>query len=239
MATSGTYNFDPKIAECIDEAFERINMDPAAIGGRHIKSVFRSLKFMLNSEWITLGFRQWLIEQVEVPLAINQPSFVPNQPGFVDIFDMVLRRFGNDTECLRISRDDYLVIATKTLTGTYPDRFFYDRAINTVFIWELPIDTNSILVYNYLRRMQDPGTMANTLDMPDYVKEAMVSGLTARLAEKFAPALFAQKMMIYCGKPIFDSDNIGGALGAALDQDRDKADVQITVGYSPRYGRWS
>lgn len=238
MTTSGTYNFDPKIAECMDEAWERINLDPSAIGGRHIKSVFRSLKFMLNSEWITLGFRQWLIVETTKPLAINQGSFVPTGPGFVDIFDMVLRRSGNDTECLRISRDDYMVIATKTLTGTYPDRFFYDKAINTVFLWEVPIDGNCTLVYNYLRRMQDPGGPNNTLDMPDYVKEAFIAGLTARLAEKWAPALFAQKMMIYCGKPVFDSNDIGGALRAALDQDRDKADVQITTSYTPRYGRF-
>ena len=52
MTTSGTYLFNPDLAELVDEAMERARIDPAHITARHILSARRSMRFILSG-WAT------------------------------------------------------------------------------------------------------------------------------------------------------------------------------------------
>lgn len=240
MATSLTYNFDPQIAEVIDEAFERgAMMDPKDIGTRHIESFFRSLKLMINSEWSTIGIRRWMIQQGTEPMTVGKASFrLPI--GAVDIVGAILRRAGIDTEMDPISRQDYLTIADKTLTGR-PDRYYVDRQAgnfsstlsnNVVHLWQCGSNTTDSVVYDYLRQMQDPGNPKNTLQIPARAMNALNCGMAAMMAEKFKPERFSALMVRYRGPDWADTTKvIKGALGELLMEDRERSDVEVSVDF--------
>lgn len=226
MSILTTYTFDPQLTECLEEAFERAGMNPQDIGNDHLDSAFRSLKFMLNSEWSTIGIREWMIEQTTQNTTSGMVTFdLP--AGAIDMMHAVLRRDARDTPINRISRQDYLEIADKTLVGR-PDRFFADRRYNkvTITIWRVAENDSDQIIYNYFRQLTDVGGMQNTLHMPTQMMEAFVCGLSARLAWKFKRELYADLQMIYRGP---NPEKIGGALRQAMLENRDRSDTYITL----------
>ena len=65
MAVSGSVDFEPDVAEYIEEAFERCGLELRT--GYDLKSANRSLNLML-SEWANRGLNQWTIKQRTVSL---------------------------------------------------------------------------------------------------------------------------------------------------------------------------
>lgn len=226
MSILSTYAFDPQIAEALEEAFERAGLNPQDIGEDHLDSAFRSMRFMLNSEWSNLGVRQWMIVQATQLTAVGMASFdLP--AGAIDILDAVLRRDSRDTPMNRVGRADFLAIADKNLNGR-PDRFFADRRRNvvTVNLWRRGENTTDSIIYNYFRQLSDVGSMSHTLDMPSHMMEAFVAGLASKLAWKFKKELFPTLQVAYRGK---DPNKIGGALQEAMMENRERADLYITI----------
>lgn len=243
MSTTNTYLFDPQMASVIDEAFERgALMDPKDIGQRHLDSFFRSLKLMLNSEWSNLGVRRWMIQQATEVMTVGKESFrLPI--GAIDICGAVLRRGNTDTEMYAISRQDYLVIADKTINGR-PDRYYVDRLAGnfsstlsnkTVKIWQRGSNTTDEIVYDYFRQIQDAGNPKNTVQIPPNAQAALNCGMAAYMAEKFKPERFELLMVRYRGPDWARPERtIGGALGELLMEDREKSDMDISVDFSGR-----
>ena len=60
MALSGSTNFEPNVAEFIEEAFERCGLELRT--GYDLKMARRSINFLL-AEWANRGLNQWTIEQ--------------------------------------------------------------------------------------------------------------------------------------------------------------------------------
>jgi len=239
MTTTGTYSFDPQLAEILDEAFERAGVDPAAPGTHMIQSARRSLRFMLNSEWASFGQKQWLIAEGTETMTVGKVDFyLP--PGAVDILDAVLRRNDKDTEMYGISRDEYLTLVDKSSRGR-PDRWFLDKSTGRkhAFIWQAGSNTTDVMVYNYFRQMQDAtGTNTSlkaTLEMPVYAAQACVTGLAFRLAEKFNRDRMADLRTEY-GGPMFPTE-IGGHLKQMLSADRETGDIDLYAAYEPRRSR--
>lgn len=240
MATTGTYLYDPQIVEVIDEAFERgCLMDPKDVGSRHIESFFRSLKLMLNSEWSNIGCRRWMIQQATETTTPGMGSFrLPI--GAIDVVGAVLRRANRDAEMYPISRDDFLTIADKTINGR-PDRYWVDRQAGNfsatlsnkvVNLWQRGSNTTDIVVYDYLRQIQDVGSPRNTLQIPLNAMYAMNCGMAAYMAEKFKPERFDKLMVRYRGPDWADTTKvIKGALGELLMEDREKSDIDLSVDY--------
>lgn len=237
MTISAIYTaFNPDVAMHLEEAFERAGIAPDAIGQRHIDSSYRSLHYMLNSEWQTLGMRQWMIKYAEQVMSTGIQQFIL-PVGAIDLFDAVLLRNANATPINRMSRAEWLEIPNKTMLGR-PDRYFPDRQASsvTVNLWRSPENSTDVMQYYYFRQMARPGAMSNTLEMPPHALEAFVAGLAAKFALKFNEAKFPLLYGLYCGGSIVPG-KIGGALAAAIDEDRDRADVALTVSISPRGGR--
>jgi hypothetical protein len=227
--------FNPDIALMLDESFERAGVAPEAIGQSHIDSALRSITLMLNSEWNTLGIRQWMIQDATYQTTAGLNNFTLPVGG-IDIFDAVIRRQSRDTPINRMSQAEYLEIPDKTQTGR-PDRYQCNRQYNgvTVFLWRTPENSTDIIVYKYFQQMSLPGNVSNTLQMPSHVLEAFHSGLAAKLSLKFNPAKFQLLNSLYLG-PAMDPMNPKGALGAALMEDRDRSDVSLTIQLRPRGG---
>ncbi len=237
MSSTGTYLFDPDLAQHFDEAFERIGYGPEAIERRHIQAAFRSTQYMLNSEWATLGVRQWMIQQNTVNLTPGQVTFTL-PAGAIDVFDMTFKRSGVETEVGAIARDVYFTKHKKDLRGRVIEYMVDKQATaKTVYIWPAAERTGDQLLMNYMRQIQDPGKLGNTLQLPTIAAEAFVSGLASKLALKFAPDRFSALDKLYRGEQY--PDHIGGALKALIDEDREDADLVCQVDYTaPRQGSW-
>lgn len=228
--TSFAY-FAPEIAECLDEAFELAGVAPDAAGQDHIASALRSIRFMLNSEWHNLGMRQWMIARYTQALTNGVNTFdLP--AGTIDIFNAVLSRDSRETPMYRMSREEYLEIPDKTITGR-PDRYFVDRRYDraTVYIWQAPSNSTDTMIIDTFKQMANPGAMGNTLQMPPHALDAFVHGLGARLALKYNEKKYAMLQTMYWGG---DANKPGGKLGMALDEDRDRSPVVMTIGLNRR-----
>lgn len=229
--TSDFTRFAPEIAECFEEAFELAGISPSGIGQDHIASALRSTKFMLNSEWQTLGMRQWMIVRYTQSLTATDVDFdLPT--GAIDIFNAVISRAGRETPMYRISRQEYLELTDKTIQGR-PDRYFVDRRYDkaTAYIWQAPENSTDTMIIDYFRQMSNPGKMANTLQLPPHALDAFVHGLGARLAFKFNAAKYEALQVLYWGG---DPNKVGGKLAMALDEDRDRSDVTMTISTNRR-----
>ena len=74
MATSGSTDFEPDVAEYVEEAFERCGLEVRT--GYDLKTARRSINLML-ADWANRGLNQWTIEETSISLA----SDVGNYPG--------------------------------------------------------------------------------------------------------------------------------------------------------------
>lgn len=189
MTTSGTNTFDPEFSTLVEEAFERIGIDPATITARHAKSARRSVDFMF-SDWANRGPHLWAVDQqtIVTPVLVAGTATYDCPDGTVAILEMVVRRNGVDTPIFPMSRDEYLAIPNKTTQGL-PNRFYFDRQSGTptLTFWDVPENATDQIIYYRMRQLQDAGAGMNTADIPHRWQEAVVAGLAAKLSEKYAP----------------------------------------------------
>jgi hypothetical protein len=245
MPTSGTYNFTSLVREVFDEAFERAGVDLIAVGTYHLKGAFRSLRMMLNSEWSTIGIRQWQIAEAQVhTVAVGEVSFLLPL-GQLDITEAVLRRQGAgvtpaDVEMYPITRDEYTMITNKQIQGR-PDRYFVDRQFGqkVVYYWQAGSNTTDQIIFNAFHQNQDVAdNMVANLDIPTYAYEALCAGLAAKFALKWNQQRFEMLQALYAGPQWAQNPlNPGGALGALRAEDRERGDLTTYPAFEPRTGR--
>jgi len=225
--TSGTYVFAPGTDLLAAEAWERAGLDQQVITGEHIKSINRSIGFLMSS-WSNRGHRQWKFEQTLNTTIAGTNSFVL-PAGTVGVQTVVLRRSNYDTEMGPISREDYLLIPDKTTRGR-PDRYFLDRRRDTetntrllMTLWPVPENSTDIVVVNGYKQLQDGGAFSNQIDVPFRFQEAFLSDLAARIAQKFKPERFAEL------RALADVE-----WKAARGEDEDPGDLVLSVQYGRR-----
>lgn len=218
MTTSGTYAFEPTVAEFVDEAFERCGIDPAGLTVRHLRSARRSLNIMFAA-WNTRGVKLWTVDEQTQTLTASDPSYNAVS-ATVAILEMFVRRDGVDTPVWPMSRSEYAAIPNKSDEGL-PTRFYFDRAqaTPTITLWSVPENSTDVIHYFRMRRLQDVGAPSKTLDIPTHWSDALASGLAARLALKFAPDRLR---------------TLEGAAEAAFllakEEDRERGDTQMELG---------
>ncbi len=225
IAASYAY-FSPELAECMEEAFERADVAPDAIGQNHIDSCMRSVKFLL-SEWQTYGVRQWNIVEVQQTLTATDADFdLP--AGSLDIVSAVLSRQGRVTPMYGMSRAEYQSVPDKTIQGR-PSRYFvdkkYDRA--TVTVWQSPENSTDIMIMNVFKQTSNAGLMNNTLQFPPYAEECFVSGLAMRLAQKFNIKKYPSLREDYGGQGY--PERLGGKIFHMRAMSSETADLQFTL----------
>lgn len=231
MASTGTFLFDPNLAQHTDEACERAGLDLQEITGQHIISIRRSAGFLISS-WSNRGHRQWTFEQVTHTVTAAELEFdLP--AGTIEVQSAVIRRNGVDTEIYPISRQDYLILHDKNLTGR-PDRYFVDRRRDTpgdnnpprVFFWLAGENATDQIILNVYKQIQDVGNAQNTLDIPFRFQEAFVAGLAARVAQKYKPEKYTELKVLADEEWTY-----------AKDEDRDTAPFVVSANYSRQHGR--
>ncbi len=216
MALSGSTNFEPNVAEFVEEAFERCGLELRT--GYDLKTARRSINLML-AEWANRGLNQWTIEQATQTVTEGTTDYSLNS-NIIDILDVVLRRAVNQTQTdismNRVSRSEYINIPNKT-TKARPSQFFLDKlSTPTLKIWPAPENSTDILVFNKIVRMDDADKGTNTMDMPFRFFPCFAAGLAYYISLKRAPERTAQL------KALYEEE-----FRRAADQDEDRASFNI------------
>jgi hypothetical protein len=216
MATSSSTDFEPNVAEFIEEAFERCGLELRT--GYDLKTAKRSINLML-AEWANRGLNQWTIEQTTQTVTEGTSSYSLNA-NVIDILDMVVRRAVNSTQTdismSRLSRSEYINIPNKT-TKARPTQFFFDKlSTPSIKVWPAPENSTDILVFNKLVRMDDADKATNTMDMPFRFYPCFAAGLAYYIALKRAP----EKAVLL--KQLYEEEFL-----RASNQDEDRASFRI------------
>ena len=88
MTTSGTRDFEPDVAEYIEEAFERCGLEFRT--GYDGITARRSLNLLL-ADWANRGLNQWTIENTTTTLTQGAES-IDLTTSTIDVLDVVIRR---------------------------------------------------------------------------------------------------------------------------------------------------
>jgi len=216
MATSSSTDFEPNVAEFVEEAFERCGLELRT--GYDLKTARRSINIML-AEWANRGLNQWTIEQTTQALTKGTSSYSLNS-NVIDILDMVIRRTDNSTETdismSRLSRSQYINIPNKT-TEARPSQFFFDKLTTpAIKIWPAPENSTDILVFNKIVRMDDADKGTNTMDMPFRFYPCFAAGLAYYISMKRSPERSAVLKQAYEEE-----------FQRAMSQDEDRASFRI------------
>ena len=219
MTTSGSQDFELDVADYIEEAFERCGLEVRT--GYDLKTAKRSLNLML-ADWSNRGLNQWTIKQRSLTLTANDGEYDLSS-DVIDVLSVVVRVSGTDYSLLRLSRDDYITIPTKTSTGR-PNQFFLDRQITpNLKVWPVPDSSTSYTIYyDALTRMDDADIFTNTMDMPFRFYPCLAAGLAYYLSLKKNP----QRTPLL--KSVYEEE-----FQRAADEDRDRASFNVvpSVGY--------
>jgi len=221
MATSNSTDFEPNVAEFIEEAYERCGLELRT--GYDLKSARRSINLML-AEWANRGLNQWTISEATQTVTEGTREYTLDS-SVIDILDVVLRRTEGstttDTQMSRVSRSEYINIPTKG-TKARPNQYFLDKQNTPVLkVWPAPENSTDILVFNKMVRMDDADKATNTMDLPFRFYPCFVAGLAYYLSMKRNPQLTEQLKIIYEEE-----------FRRAADEDGDRASFRINPSQS-------
>ena len=187
MTTSSSTDFEPNVAEFVEEAFERCGLELRT--GYDLKTARRSINLML-AEWANRGLNQWTIQQGTETVTKGTASY-PLNTNVIDVLDVVLRRttagVQTDITMDRLSRSSFLNIPNKT-NQSMPSQYFINKSITpSIDVWPTPDNSTDVLVFNKLVRMDDADTGSNTMDMPFRFYPCFAAGLAYYISIKKAP----------------------------------------------------
>ena len=229
MATSGTYNFSLSNADCVFEAFDRCKIRGTALTGEHMLSARASINLELMT-WSNRGVNLWAVDLQTLNLSqgVSQYTLAPETVLLLDTYIETTATGADPIDRIMkpVSRSDWAMIPDKSVEGP-PTIYWLDRITPPVLnVWQPP-DGNGpyVLKYYRMRRLQDADiSMGQTPDFPFRFYDAFCSGMTMRLAEKYAPAQYEAKSKIY-----------KAAWAEAWSADREHAPLRIIPDLSSYY----
>lgn len=189
MTTSGTTNFSIDVITALEEAFERAGRTFRS--GYDYESAVRSMNLMFT-EWANLGLNLWTVDQINVTTIVGTANY--NLPAnTVDAISVVITADSNDYRITRIGFNEYAGLTNKTRQAR-PAQYSIDRKTYqpVMKLYPVPDKVYTIKVWR-LRRIEDAGSAANTLDIPFRFYEALIAGVALRIGKK-NPSLDPQRL---------------------------------------------
>ena len=216
MATSGSSNFEPDVAEYIEEAFERCGLEYRT--GYDGVTARRSLN-LLFADWANRGLNQWTVTNSTTTLS-KSDQFLDLTSTTIDVLDVILRRTENsettDIQMNQISRSAYWNIPNKD-TEARPSQWFLDKQITPrLYIWPAAENSTDQVIINRLVRIEDADAGVNTADVPFRFFPCLSAGLAYYIALKRAPD------RIQVLKGMYEEE-----FARAADQDESRASLMI------------
>ncbi len=190
MSTSGTYTFNPALAELVMNAFSRIGIPRTALMQEHLVNARLETNLQLQA-WSNLGVNLWAVDLQTLPLVAGTATYTLADET-VTLLDVYLQINGATTAdriLMPLSRSEYAALPDKTSTGN-PVNYWFNKQISpTVTFWRPPDNSSSYVIKYYrMRAIQDANIAGGeTLDLPDRFVDAFVAGLAHRLARHHAP----------------------------------------------------
>ena len=229
MALSGSKNFEPDVAEYIEEAFERCGLELRT--GYDLRTAKRSANLML-AEWANRGLNQWTIKEVDITMVKDTSTYnidSTNATAPIDVLDAYVRETINnettDFPLNKISRAEYANLSVKTTSGKPNQVFVNKQTTPTITVWPVP-DKNSTYTVrlNVLTRMDDVDRAVDTVDMPFRFFPCFVAGLAYYISMKKAPERTGMLKQVYEEE-----------FTRALSQDEPRTSLRI----APNLGRYN
>ena len=216
MATSGSSDFEPDVAEYIEEAFERCGLEYRT--GYDGVTARRSLN-LLFADWANRGLNQWTVTNSVTTLSKSE-QFLDLTATTIDVLDVVLRRTENsevtDIQMNQISRSAYWNIPNKD-TEARPSQWFLDKQITPrLYIWPAAENSTDKVIINRLVRIEDADAGVNTVNVPFRFYPCLSAGLAYYIALKRAP----DRVQILKG--IYEEE-----FARAADQDESRASLMV------------
>ena len=216
MATSGSSNFEPDVAEYIEEAFERCGLEYRT--GYDGVTARRSLN-LLFADWANRGLNQWTVTNSTTTLS-KSDQFLDLTSTTIDVLDVILRRTENsettDIQMNQISRSAYWNIPNKD-TEARPSQWFLDKQITPrLYIWPAAENSTDQVIINRLVRIEDADAGVNTADVPFRFFPCLSAGLAYYIALKRAP------VRVQLLKTLYEEE-----FARAADQDESRASLMI------------
>lgn len=183
MATSGTYALTKSVENVIVEAYERLGVDAQQLNGEHLLRAMRSIQFMF-SDWDNKGVKQWALDLQNFTTSQGVSEYTL-ATGTLDVLDLYLRRAGNDTPIVSMTRTEYAALNNKSDQGR-PDRALIRRERDSVkmVLYYVPENSTDVIYYWRIRSLQDVVTAGEDPDAPRRWWDAIASGLAERLHMK-------------------------------------------------------
>ena len=217
MTTSGTAAFNVDVITALEEAFER--------GGRPFRSGYdyesaiRSMNLMFV-EWANMGLNMWTLEALNIPTVANTATY-QMAADTVDVVSLVVGVDGSDYRIERSTFDEHAAYVNKAKTGR-PTQYFIERRTvgPRITLWPVPDKVYTIKIWR-LRRIQDAGTAANTLDIPFRFLQALIAGVALAVAKKNTTPDMARIQML--------ERDYERSLALAQGEDRDRSSFYVRV----------
>lgn len=189
MVSSGTYNFNPENWRLIDEAYERIGLDPKSLEYRHYDSALLSADLLLIV-WENMSIKiQHRFESFTlIPSSVGQDSFTLANRNIIPVTVFHRDANGYDTPMYSISRQEYDYLNDKDQQGTRPDRYFIDREASApvMYVWPTGDNTSFTIQMSAFVEHEDIGSLAQTPGISRRWYPAFCEGIAWMLSKKFA-----------------------------------------------------
>ena len=221
MTTSGTTAFNMDFTEIAEEAWERAGREMRS--GYDLRTARRSMNLM-TIEWQNRGINMWTIDSGTVNL-VQGTSRYQLPADTIDLMEHQIRtNSGNtstqsDLTISRISVSTYASIPNKLSQGR-PIQMYVERLRDEphVNVWPVPDNSDYVLYYWRMRRIQDAGAGAETADMNFRFFPCLVAGLAYHIAMK-VPELVDRVQML---KSVYDEQ-----FDMAASEDREKTSAHF------------
>jgi len=194
MATSGTTTFNLDLSDIMEEAYELCGLTMRS--GYDYRTARRALN-LIFLEWQNKGLNLWKIEQATQALTAGTSSYAA-EISALEIIDAFIRTDSGDTDkqfdqqLTRISRTEYNHQAKK-LNQSKPTQFFVDKGTSgiNIVLWSTPDSAETYtLVYDYIKRIEDAGSVAsNNADVPARYLPCLTYALAYNIACKEPEAI--------------------------------------------------
>lgn len=185
MSTSGTYGATELQSDLIDEAFERCGIAPSSLTADHLRAAQRSIRYALGS-WEARDFAS-RFRMVTGTLTIVAGSAEQAVPANIIAFTSLVR---GALVVDQMTAREYNELPNQLSEGDVVQVWHDTSRSPRLMCWMVPT-TDDAITYTALTMFQDPGALANELDIAHAHKDAFAAELAARLAVKYAPTRVA------------------------------------------------
>ena len=195
MATSGTFDFAPSVGEVVLNALSRIQIRGPTVKTEMLHMASQEANLM-QVEWSNRGPNLWTVDFQEVDTIPGYATY-PVDPSTIAVLEVTIGTGDppnqNDIMLTSISRGTYMAYPNKDSPGR-PTVYWYDMLVApTITLWPVPNDVYHLRFSRYRQQMDATMRAAGNFETPYRWLDAACSGLAARLAVHYAPALEATR----------------------------------------------